>query len=149
MADKVYQDAFNEVLQALEPRTPSITLYLERPTPKNPAHMQDVQVALWDSLTCAEIARYNVDPVSALHLLSKASQFALDCELVDQSEFECELYGVVNAWYHSTFAKLETLEQGATMLATHQELLDLLAKRLADGTKPIEVKIGAATYLVR
>lgn len=149
MADQCYNDAFQEVLAALEPRTPTMTLYLERPTPQKLAYEQEVEVAIWDGLTCAEIGRYTIDPVSALHLLHRASTFALDCELVEEAEFTCELYAVVNAWYHTTREKLE--EQPEPRPETTCSLSDALvfvAEEYARTDGPMRLKIGAAHWFV-
>jgi hypothetical protein len=92
-----YNEAFQEVLTQLEPRTPIMVLHInidpDRPT------AADVRVVLKDSLTCNTLGEYLVNPVDALLLLHRASQFELDAELCEEGDFTVQLYTLVCSRY--------------------------------------------------
>lgn len=100
MAMQSQDEVFAELVDAMEPRIPMVTMMFDRPTVGKPAHTIDVTVRLQDNITCAELGEYNIDPVSALLLVGKAGRYAIDGELCDESiDFITELYHIVNARY--------------------------------------------------
>lgn len=99
MQPKCYNETFQEVLAASEPRTPVMVLHLDLAGVR--AHRADVRVVLNDSLTCEQLGEYFVNPIHALHLLHRASMFALNGELTESADFVCELYAVCNARYEA------------------------------------------------
>lgn len=104
---------FKEILEATEPRTPTMVMRLDVEEAEGPAWDRMVGITLYDNLTCNEIGSYDVDPFSALHLLHRASFFAIDGERTDEmGDFAQELYSVINAWAGKRLDKLA--QQNAT-----------------------------------
>lgn len=99
MQRKCYNETFQEVLAASEPRAPVVALHLDL-AGVNVARA-DVRVVLTDSLTCEQVGEYFVNPIHALHLLHRASYLAVNSELTERAEFVCELYAVCNARYEA------------------------------------------------
>lgn len=102
MADATTSQDFQELLDAIEPRTPIFWMGVENDEYSDvEVYNRTVRCVVIDSLTCDEIGSWEVDPISALHLLHKASFLCIDGERdAEEADFTVLLYAMCNAWFH-------------------------------------------------
>lgn len=110
MAKRCAQEEFAELVAAIEPRLPMLTMLMDTPTSAKKAWEIDITVRLQDSITCNEIGEYTIDPVSALLVVNKMGRFAIDGELCDdEGMFLSMLYDLCNARFTYVLGQLEDL----------------------------------------
>jgi hypothetical protein len=141
-----YTEAFYDVMEALEPRTPTMVLHLE--ASPHLAHM-DVRVVLNDSLTCEQVGEYIINPIHALRLLHHDMLFALDGELCERADFTVELYAVCNARFEREAAPAPATPEPALLTCDLSDLLDyILQAHTKASTSGFEVAVEGARWLV-
>jgi hypothetical protein len=100
-----------------------------------------VEVKLQDSLTCADIGEFKVDPITILNILHYTERYAIDGTLCEEiGDFRPALFDACNAWFHHRCVNAAPQAERARLTCTMDDAIGFLLDAKKEGSFDLEVQ---------